>query len=342
MVVHRARPTDNANVDRRVAWMWLFPSRDSARPKLILTSVTFPGTPKVEGSGPTAPVEFEVQGRNVRGPNGTPLFADGTPLRLRLRVERRMYEWFAKVMGPDFRVGRGDAFVPGTGHVAQPGWQTAQNQYIVVGGPPAGTAAATGRVEGGPLPSDSASSTDFLAAYQGARDGAVVPSTSVVSGAVVPSPVAPFARAGETSVVPDIPRANPLMRGAAGDAADVPEPFRCPITMEVMSDPVLCVSDGHTYDREALELWFRGGHRTSPKTGAAIASTMVVPNHALRAQISDWADTYNAEPVAETETPAAGTAAATGGGTAQGVDLSGFVDVSGEPVADMDVVPPPM
>ncbi|CAN0353385.1 unnamed protein product, partial [Ectocarpus sp. 13 AM-2016] len=39
--------------------------------------------------------------------------------------------------------------------------------------------------------------------------------------------------------------------------------FSCPITRELMRDPVIA-ADGHTYDREAIEMWLRN-HDTSPK-----------------------------------------------------------------------------
>ena len=48
------------------------------------------------------------------------------------------------------------------------------------------------------------------------------------------------------------------------------------------------VQDGHSYERVAVEAWFRG-HDTSPKNGGpALASKAVVPNHALRNSIEEW------------------------------------------------------
>ena len=35
---------------------------------------------------------------------------------------------------------------------------------------------------------------------------------------------------------------------------------------EIMKDPVLCVEDGHTYERVAVEQWWPTGARTSPAT----------------------------------------------------------------------------
>ena len=58
----------------------------------------------------------------------------------------------------------------------------------------------------------------------------------------------------------------------------------CPISHELMTDPVVC-SDGHTYDRKGIETWFRQGKQTSPLTGAVLTSKNLVPNHALRSLI---------------------------------------------------------
>lgn len=64
------------------------------------------------------------------------------------------------------------------------------------------------------------------------------------------------------------------------DFARIPDEFRCSITREIMSDPVIC-SDGHTYERAAIERWL-SNHRNSPKTNAPLPSRNVLPNHNLR------------------------------------------------------------
>lgn len=46
---------------------------------------------------------------------------------------------------------------------------------------------------------------------------------------------------------------------------DVPMDFVCPITSEIMSDPVL-VEDGFSYERVAISTWFSRDKRTSPMT----------------------------------------------------------------------------
>jgi hypothetical protein len=57
-----------------------------------------------------------------------------------------------------------------------------------------------------------------------------------------------------------------------------------------MEDPVICV-DGHTYEREAIEMWLRTNSR-SPKTNQALASTELVPNYALKGAIDAMADMH--------------------------------------------------
>jgi hypothetical protein len=55
----------------------------------------------------------------------------------------------------------------------------------------------------------------------------------------------------------------------------------------MMQNPVFTV-DGHTYEKVAIERWFASGHDTSPKTGALLSSTTIVPAHALRNAIEEW------------------------------------------------------
>jgi hypothetical protein len=63
--------------------------------------------------------------------------------------------------------------------------------------------------------------------------------------------------------------------------------FICPITAEVMMDPVI-TCDGQTYERQAIEKWFQRGNLTSPMTGLALPTTVVTPNHALREAMEEY------------------------------------------------------
>ncbi|XP_071717187.1 U-box domain-containing protein 21-like [Rutidosis leptorrhynchoides] len=68
----------------------------------------------------------------------------------------------------------------------------------------------------------------------------------------------------------------------------VPEHFQCPISLELMKDPVT-LSTGITYDRENVEKWiYEDGKHTCPVTGVALTSLEPVPNHTIRRMIQDW------------------------------------------------------
>ncbi|KAK7241369.1 hypothetical protein SO694_00059044 [Aureococcus anophagefferens] len=68
-------------------------------------------------------------------------------------------------------------------------------------------------------------------------------------------------------------------------ALRVPDAYVCPITRELMHDPVFA-SDGHTYERDAIQQWLIS-HDTSPKTGLILDSKHLVPNFAIRSAIDE-------------------------------------------------------
>ena len=68
---------------------------------------------------------------------------------------------------------------------------------------------------------------------------------------------------------------------------EVPENLCCPISMEIMEQPVLA-ADGFTYDRHAIEAWLARGKTTSPTTGAPLAHTMLTPNHLVKSMIAEY------------------------------------------------------
>ncbi|KAG6542080.1 hypothetical protein Mapa_016497 [Marchantia paleacea] len=82
----------------------------------------------------------------------------------------------------------------------------------------------------------------------------------------------------------------------------VPDFFRCPISLELMRDPVtLCT--GQTYDRYSIEKWFEKGHITCPSTMQVLDSTELVPNHTLRRLIQDWCVSNRCNGVERIPTP---------------------------------------
>ena len=72
----------------------------------------------------------------------------------------------------------------------------------------------------------------------------------------------------------------------ASEAAEVPNDYMCPITAEIMTDPVSTV-DGFTYEREAITEWLRTKD-TSPFTGATLESKALIPNLSLRSMIRSF------------------------------------------------------
>ncbi len=72
------------------------------------------------------------------------------------------------------------------------------------------------------------------------------------------------------------------------DAEEPPSHLCCVLTMDLLVDPVF-LSDGHTYERSAIEQWLKD-HNTSPKTNLPLPDNRLVPNHALRGQVMDWVE----------------------------------------------------
>ncbi|XP_061375376.1 U-box domain-containing protein 21-like [Gastrolobium bilobum] len=67
----------------------------------------------------------------------------------------------------------------------------------------------------------------------------------------------------------------------------IPNHFRCPISLDLMKDPVT-LSTGITYDRESVERWFEDGNYTCPVTNQIVRNFDMIPNHSLRIMIQDW------------------------------------------------------
>ncbi|KAA8520777.1 hypothetical protein F0562_014951 [Nyssa sinensis] len=65
--------------------------------------------------------------------------------------------------------------------------------------------------------------------------------------------------------------------------------FYCPITREVMVDPVE-TSLGHTFERSAIEKWFADGNNLCPLTLTPLDTSILRPNKTLRQSIEEWKD----------------------------------------------------
>ncbi|KAL7600058.1 U-box domain-containing protein 9 [Lactuca sativa] len=66
-----------------------------------------------------------------------------------------------------------------------------------------------------------------------------------------------------------------------------PQEFNCPLSKEIMRDPVI-ISSGKTYDRASIQKWLKAGNRTCPKTQQVLTHTILTPNHLVRDMITQW------------------------------------------------------
>ncbi|PIM98478.1 Ubiquitin--protein ligase [Handroanthus impetiginosus] len=73
------------------------------------------------------------------------------------------------------------------------------------------------------------------------------------------------------------------------DSTEVPKYFICPISLEIMKDPVTTVS-GITYDRESIEHWlYKSNNMICPVTKQPLPrDSDLIPNHTLRRLIKAW------------------------------------------------------
>lgn len=132
---------------------------------------------------------------------------------------------------------------------------------------PAATAAET----------PAASATDTVAASAAEMLAARISEFHAASRIEMPA-------AGTADMVAASAAEKPAVSAASqARAAEYPEEFKCPISQELMSDPVI-TADGHSFDRACIERWLRC-HGTSPVTNLSLPSKALVPNHALRSQM---------------------------------------------------------
>jgi hypothetical protein len=65
-----------------------------------------------------------------------------------------------------------------------------------------------------------------------------------------------------------------------------PDAFMCPITYDIMVDPVVA-TDGNSYERAAIAQWFASGKTTSPITREPMQNTLI-QNRNLKKLIEEW------------------------------------------------------
>ncbi|XP_054799196.1 U-box domain-containing protein 4-like isoform X2 [Prosopis cineraria] len=72
----------------------------------------------------------------------------------------------------------------------------------------------------------------------------------------------------------------------------VPLDFCCPLSLELMKDPVI-VSSGQTYERAFIKNWIDLGLDVCPKTRQTLTHTNLIPNYTVKALITNWCELNN-------------------------------------------------
>ena len=78
-------------------------------------------------------------------------------------------------------------------------------------------------------------------------------------------------------------RVSPPPVSQESEIAAYLEHFICPISLEIMEDPVI-TADGSSYERASIEVWFKKTDR-DPLTNEIVASKALIPNKALKSAI---------------------------------------------------------
>ncbi|CAJ2658778.1 unnamed protein product [Trifolium pratense] len=131
------------------------------------------------------------------------------------------------------------------------------------------------------------------------HEGDIEPTISVLKGFVAMTRYCRFLIFGfeedELDLENGSQKKNPKKGLITQEIADtfltVPKDFCCPISLDLMRDPVI-ISTGQTYDRSSISRWMDEGHTTCPKTGQTLAHTRLVPNRALRNLIVQWCSAH--------------------------------------------------
>jgi len=79
------------------------------------------------------------------------------------------------------------------------------------------------------------------------------------------------------------------VESALREEKTVPQDFFCPISLEIMQDPVIVVETGQTYERSEIEDWWsKRPVKVDPMTNLKLKDPKLVPNIALRNAIEEY------------------------------------------------------
>lgn len=86
-----------------------------------------------------------------------------------------------------------------------------------------------------------------------------------------------------------------LKQAQSSSPVAVPPDFCCPLSLELMMDPVI-VASGQTYERAFIKNWIDLGLTVCPKTRQTLAHTNLIPNYTVKALIANWCESNNVKP----------------------------------------------
>lgn len=69
---------------------------------------------------------------------------------------------------------------------------------------------------------------------------------------------------------------------------EAPLDYICPITHQIMHDPVILHETGHSYERNSIQDWFNKGHHFCPRSGIQLKRLNITSNHNLKDAIGRW------------------------------------------------------
>ncbi|KAH7285352.1 hypothetical protein KP509_33G024400 [Ceratopteris richardii] len=79
---------------------------------------------------------------------------------------------------------------------------------------------------------------------------------------------------------------------AEAEGISVPTDFRCPLSLEIMSDPVI-IASGQTYERAYIQMWLDEGNTTCPKSRQTLSDLNIFSNITLKGMIECWCEDNN-------------------------------------------------
>ncbi|RDX84863.1 U-box domain-containing protein 4, partial [Mucuna pruriens] len=91
-----------------------------------------------------------------------------------------------------------------------------------------------------------------------------------------------------------------LKQAQSSSPVPIPADFCCPLSLELMTDPVI-VASGQTYERAFIKNWIDLGLTVCPKTRQTLAHTNLIPNYTVKALIANWCEVNNVQLVDPTK-----------------------------------------